>query len=409
MKKLLRVALVLTTGALVVAGTPVRAQTTVVVDDDGFATPTNCGANVATHATIQGGVDAASAGDTVRVCPGTYTENVDVAKTLNIRGARAGVDARSRTPVNESVVHAANTTLPTFMLRADGIVLNGFLVEGNTGNAGIQTSPGFSGYQLLNNIVRDNVFGIYLHSSGVTTTVVRRSLLHDNNAPGAASGNGIYSDQGAVGITIAANRFEDHANAGVIFANAGVVQQQIVIRNNRSLNDNTFVALFDVQQAQVVANRFNDTDDSDDFGSTIFVGGDTDGILVQNNVLRNPGFAGIAVRDTLGVVGAMNVRLLGNTVTGAEGSGIDVTAAGTAAVTVRNNTLNNNGVGSPGDHRDGIRFGPDTDGNQIRVNTATGNAEFDCHDESTGTGTAGTANIWANNDGGTDQPTGICP
>ena len=113
---------------------------------------------------------------------------------------------------------------------------------------------------------------------------------------------------------------------------------------------------------------------------------------------------------TLGVVtGAMHVRLLGNTVTGAEGSGIDVTAAGMAAVTVRNNTLNNNGVESPGEHRDGIRFGPDTDGNQIRANTANGNAEFDCHDESTGTGTSGTANVWANNDGGTDQPNGICP
>jgi hypothetical protein len=54
-----------------------------------------------------------------------------------------------------------------------------------------------------------------------------------------------------------------------------------------------------VQNAQIVANQTNDNIDGDDFGSTIFVGGDADGILIQRNVLVNPGFAGIAIRDTL--------------------------------------------------------------------------------------------------------------
>jgi hypothetical protein len=41
----------------------------------------------------------------------------------------------------------------------------------------------------------------------------------------------------------------------------------------------------------------------------------------------NPGFSGIAVRDTLQIfTGAANVNVVGNTVTGAVGSGIDVTA-----------------------------------------------------------------------------------
>lgn len=416
MKKLIRVVFALTTGALMFAALPARAQTTVVVDDDGHATPTNCAASAVTHDTIQEGVDAAVDGDTVKVCPGTYTENVNVSETLNIRGAKAGVDAKSRTvnPANESVVHALDPNLPIFLLQADGIVLNGFLVEGNTNNAGIQTSPTFSGYQLLNNVVRDNVFGIYLHSGGPTNTLVRRNLLDDNNRPGSASGNGIYSDQGALNISIIANRTEDQTNAGILFATAGTQQEGLVIQNNRSLNDNTFLALFDTQNAHVVANRSNDTIDTDDFGSTIFVGGDSDAIVIQRNVLTNPGFAGIAVRDTLQVFsGAANVSILGNTVTGAEGSGIDVTADDFAAATVRNNTLTNNGVGgfdgTGGDHGDGIRFGPDTNGNQIRFNTATGNAEFDCHDESVGSGTSGTANTWAGNNGNTDQPNGICP
>ena len=124
----------------------------------------------------------------------------------------------------------------------------------------------------------------------------------------------------------------------------------------------------------------------------------------------NPGFAGIAVRDVLGTSPAGNVDVLGNTVTGAEGSGIDVTAADFAAVSARNNTLNNNGVGPVTDPpRDGIYFGPVTNGNQIRGNQASGNGNLDCEDNSTGSSTAGTANTWVNNNGVTDDRNGICP
>ncbi len=404
MKRLIGVSLALTASLMMIGTFPARAAVTQAVDDDGMASLTNCNAATPTHTTIQAGVNAAAAGDTVKVCPGTYTENVTVDKALILNGAKPGVNGtRVVNPAAESIVHSADPNQPIFMLTADGITLNGFLVEGNSNNAGIQTNPAFSGYQILNNIVRDNVFGIYLHGSGAATTLVKRNLLDGNNRPGSSQGNGIYSDQGALGITVQANSFRNHINAGILFATAGTQQESIIIQNNRSLNDNTFVALFDVQNAQVVANRTNDDIDGDDFGSTIFVGGDADGILIQRNVLVNPGFAGIAVRDTLQIFsGAANVNVVGNTVTGAEGSGIDVTADDFAAVSARNNTLRNNGV-------DGIYFGPVTNGNQIRSNTASGNVNLDCEDDSTGSGTSGTANTWTRNNGVTDDPNGICP
>jgi parallel beta-helix repeat protein len=420
-KRLIGISLALTASLMMIGSSPAHAQTvaTHVVDDDGRGAPGNCNAATLTHTTIQAGVNAAAPGDIVQVCRGVYTENVVVnTANLHIKGAKAGVNGtRFVTPANESIVRPPVTppNAPLFMLEANGITLNGFLIEDNTANAGVQTRPTSSGYRILNNIVRQNVMGIYLHGSGDATTLVRRNLIQGNNQPGAAAGNGIYSDQGALGITIQANNFRNHQNGGITFATAmpSVVQESIIIQNNRSLNDNNFVALFDVQNATIVANRTNDDVDGDDFSSTIFIGGDSGGILIQRNVLTNPGFAGIAVRDTLGLPGsAANVQVFGNTVTGAEGSGIDVTASDFAAVSARNNTLRNNGVGAPvpaNEPRDGIYFGPATRGNQIRGNSASGNGNLDCEDDSTGSATAGTANTWVNNNGVTDNPNGICP
>jgi nitrous oxidase accessory protein NosD len=403
MKSALRFSLAFFTGMLLIAGAaPVRAATTLLVDDDGMGIPGNCNNPTPTFTTIQAAVTAAIPGDTVKVCRGTYTENVVVDKTIIVKGAKSGIDARTRATTDESIVHSANPSLPIFMLAADNVILNGFLVEGNSNNAGIQTSPTFSGYRIVNDIVRDNVFGIYLHGSGVARSAVRLNLLEDNNRAGSASGNGIYSDQGAVGVDIAANRFEGHTNAGVLFALGGFPQEDIAIKNNFSLNDNTFVNLFGVSDSLVANNRTNDTIDADDFGSAIRLGDDVSGVVVRQNQLQNPGFSGIAIRQAdFGGSDATNIDVLNNRVVGAAGSGLDVTSTAAAAVEAIGNVFRNS-VG------DGIFFGSLTNGNLIRGNTARVNMHHDCHDDSVGTGTAGTANTWINNVGVKRTPNGIC-
>src|SRR5437016_1440212 len=63
--------------------------------------------NPNTFATIQAAIDAAPAGATINVDPGNYTEQVIVYNGVNLRGAMAGVDARSNSRASgagESVV-----------------------------------------------------------------------------------------------------------------------------------------------------------------------------------------------------------------------------------------------------------------------------------------------------------------
>ena len=60
-----------------------------VVDNDGFATPSDCDSSTATpYLTIQSGIDAASSGDVVVVCRGTgpYNEQPVIAKRLTLSG-----------------------------------------------------------------------------------------------------------------------------------------------------------------------------------------------------------------------------------------------------------------------------------------------------------------------------------
>src|SRR6476659_5612635 len=79
------------------------------------------------YSTIQSAVDAAVAGATITVDAGAYAEKVSITKTLTIKGAQAGNDARQTvrtngTGPNESIVTGATTA---------GVVSTAFYVNAN--------------------------------------------------------------------------------------------------------------------------------------------------------------------------------------------------------------------------------------------------------------------------------------
>src|SRR6185503_14085763 len=161
--------------------------TTLVVDDDGQATNSNCNSSTATpYTTISAAVTAASAGDTVKVCPGAYSEDVLVDKTLALKGAKFGVSVNSRTfgSASESTV----TGLVT--IQAPDVKLEGFSL----------TNPG-EGVGVLVKTEGDNA-------------LVRKNIVNGVGGPTFANHSvGVYLELGPDGVTVDDNKISNVQSA----------------------------------------------------------------------------------------------------------------------------------------------------------------------------------------------------
>lgn len=366
-----------------------NAAAILVVDD-------NMACAGAAFNTIQAAADAATAGDTVKVCAGSYPETVTVTKTLIFKGAKAGIDARTRANTGESVVQGAGGG---FAVQANGVVIDGFIVKNATG-PGIYLYGAHNGSTVTNNVIKNNTMGIYANSSGAGLTIVSLNLITDNNTDGSAAGNGIYSDQGLTGGRIKNNQFERNMNAGVLIAQTATTVDDLTVSGNRSVDNSSFVAIFHGTNVRVKGNITGDTNPADNEaqGSAIFIGGNTAGATVANNIVKNSPFHGIALRMT-----ASGLTVQGNKIRNAILDGISVTTSTPGAATITANDVKYSG-------QNGIALRDSTTGNTITGNTSVLNSvsDVDCSDETLGEATAGTANTWTGNTGATSYPPGLC-
>ena len=306
-----------------------------VVDDDGQATPFDCnaGAAASAHTTITAAVTASSAGDFIKVCPGTYNEQVVVNKALTLLGAQAGVDARGRSGAagTESIVRGAGTPRTTpFNVTASNVTIDGFTVQDQTDTNnlgfGIFLTAGLAGEIVRNNIVQNNIAGLAL---GSDNTTIQHNVFRNNNQPGPISGTGIYTDQFQAGgtlsnVTIAANEFSGNQNVGVLLGSttaASPANTVDVTQNTFTTNGNAFLAF-----NWVFGDFFRNTV-TGSIGSQVLLGGGVNNATLTENTISGGSVRGIRVGDFGG--GATNslVTARCNSITGNGGAGLEIDAA----------------------------------------------------------------------------------
>jgi hypothetical protein len=208
-------------GAACERETPTGARPMALVADPACAVPTP------THPTIQSAVNDVSC-DPIVVAAGAYPEPdpgpLTINRTVTLLGAEAGVDARGRVGL-ESIVTDPQGTFIT----ANNVVIDGFTFEGSSNQAftgfGIAMGAGTSGTHILNNIIQMNIAGIALSNApGGSQVVIRHNQIQNNNVPGSASGDGIYTDQFVSGgkvdnVLVEQNAFIGNDDAGIDISN----------------------------------------------------------------------------------------------------------------------------------------------------------------------------------------------
>jgi len=367
----------------------------ILVDDDKVQYPT------APFTAIQPAVDSASPGDIIEVAVGNYPESVFVNKRLNIRGWQSGTDAQSSGRVNDAAGNnESKVGNPSrsfgFQLAADNIILDGFRVQGILNGFGVTTSPQFSGYQVINNVIRNNGLGMSLNSittAAALQTTVARNFIFNN----FGFREGIYSDQGLRNAEITDNTLslnsdfsiDLHSGANPSFPTAFQTDVEITqntIDSGEIFINNTSNTL--ISQNQI----FNTNRDG-----IQLLGSQGAGIEISQNQISSCRRNGITLNNTA----LTGISILDND--------LFLNLRGIALVNAKNNTVLRNTSRFNG--RDGLGIGILADvqstGNTFDRNTEVSNLTFDAQDQSVGGGTAGTGNTWTNNQANVTSPPGL--
>jgi hypothetical protein len=319
----------------------------------------------AQYHTIQSAVTAAPAGARIKVCAGTYIEQV------NIPAGKDGLTLYS-VPDLQAVIKA-----PPLLTGREAIV-----EDSGAQNVTIRhftiTGPGGFGC----NSIR---YGVFVGNGGsALITDNHITQIHDTpfsgcqNGLGVAVGRTLTPDGPTTGsATVVHNLIDNYQKGGVLVDNAGS-SAQVAFNQIEGVGPTPLIAQNGIQASRNASAN------------------------IDHNTVSNNNYA-LPTTDSVGILLFMESN-------------------GAASVDHNSVSLNNDGIflfdmvaGTQISHNSsiqndftGITADNSTSSNTISYNKASGNGMFDCEDDSTGGGTAGTANFWITDFGQTENRPGIC-
>lgn len=365
------------------------------------------------YTSINDAVAHAPSGATIKVCAGTYDENVMVTEPLTFQGAQAGKDARHGRNDASKESTVSDTAGDGFTIQSDDVTIDGFTIAGvNTSTVydGIRAFGGTSGLTVVNNIVTDNCNGMNLQNpDGNKPALIKHNLFSNNTANGSTAdcGTAIFISNGPANNTsIDENAFSGQNSGQTAINTPGALAASpsvgLSITNNKSTDDSTFVVI-DYTTGAVIANNDIEVPAPDpNQGTGILDYGSNTNLLIESNTINGgagSGTSGINVRALTGTP-SVNTTVANNHVMN-RWNGIRVTDGATSAV-IHDNHISNS-------QNDGI-FMQSGYANTFMNNHVDHSQTHDCEDDTTGSGTAGTANTWKGNHGSSNNssPAAIC-
>ena len=361
------------------------AASTLVVDRDKVQCPD------AGFTSIQAAVNAAAPGDTVRVCADLYTEAVTVDKALVIeakpsepRDMRCLDLPAPPDPTRDAVVQSGPIA---FQVLADGVTIDGFVIEPVV--TGVRGGVGVSRLLVRNTLVENATIGVSFGPSGASPSVLDSNCFRDLAI-------GVNLRTPASNVTVQRNTFARNFQ-GVVIRRGGA---DIPVDRNLSVEDGIFALVFPSTRLAITSNTVLRSQDG--AVAAIAVGGTSNSTIDRNTITGGLG-NGIGFAGPLqGVPANVNIIVSRNAIDHMGLSGIRTTPDSLQDSSIVRNTIVENMI-------DGIRIeaGANTR-NQFDRNVTRGNVVLDCHDDTIGSGTSGTANVWTNDVGLTTNQPVLC-
>jgi hypothetical protein len=193
MKKLGIFSLALIVGLLVAAGSSFAATHTVPTD----------------FATINLAIAASSAGDTIKVLPGTYVENVLVNKEVKIMGTGGAL---------KTFVEATASGSTAFAVITNNVSISGFTIWGGSDAQGIYIGglPA-NNVKIQNCIVEKSGFGILVVTGANNVTIIKNQIRYCTFVGGG-------TNQGV----------------GIFVVSTGADMSDVIIKNNQIVDNDWF-------------------------------------------------------------------------------------------------------------------------------------------------------------------------